>query len=242
VRFHTCGGFAAQGRLAFTICAIAAFAASVSSAASLPSCSIFAGFTLTELISQSCVVGDKLFTNFGSTSATSVTNMVTFEPLAAISNDPGVEFNGLAAPAGHSILFNVSYSVEVLPKNPFLIQTGEIDIPAISFNGSGGSISGLWKFCEGGAGDAESCAADGGSLISAIVASSLPATAYSSGVTIPKTIGLDVSTNLSVFGGSAGTFLGSIDTRFAQVAAPEPATFLLLGSGLMALSGIARRK
>jgi hypothetical protein len=224
------------------ICAIAALAASSASAASLPSCSLFAGATLTNLISESCVVGDKLFSNFGSTSATSITNMVTFEPLAAISNDPGVEFNGLTTAAGQSVLFNVSYDVQVLPKNPFLIQAGEFNIPSISFNGSGGSISGLQNYCEGGAGDAESCAADGGSLYSAIVASSLPSTVYSSGVMIPKTIGLAVSTDVTVFGGSAGTFVGSIDQRFAQVAAPEPTTFLMLGTGLLALSRIARKK
>ena len=224
------------------ICAIAALAASSASAASLPSCSLFAGATLTNLLSESCVVGDKLFSNFGSTSATSITNMVTFEPLAPITNDPGVEFSGLAAAAGQSVLFNVSYSVEVLPKNPFLIQTGEISMPTISFNGSGGSISGLQQYCEGGAGDAETCLGDGGSLFSAMVASSLPSNVYSSGVTIPKTIGLDVSTDLTLFGGSAGTSLGRLDERFAQVSAPEPATFLLLGSGLLALSQIVRRK
>lgn len=225
-----------------SIVTLVALAASSASAASLPSCSLFAGFTLTNLASQSCVVGDKLFSNFESTSTSAVTNMVTFEPLAAISNDPGVEFNGLSAAAGQSIVFNVSYSVEVLPKNPFLIQTGEISIPAISFDGSDGSISGSAKYCENGAGDAESCTADGGSLYSAIIASSLPATVYSAGVTIPNTISLDVSTDLTVFGGSAGTAVGPLDQRFAQVAAPEPATFLLLGSGLLALSRIVRKK
>ena len=224
-----------------SLCAIAALAATSASASSLPSCSLFAGSTLTNLLSQSCVVGDKLFSNFGSTSAASITNMVTFEPLAAISNDPGVEFNGLAAAAGQSVVFNVSYSVDVLPKNPFLIQTGDFSIPAISFNGSGGSISGSQNYCEGGAGDAETCAADGGVLYSAIVASSLPATAYSAPITLPKTIGLDVSTDLTIFGGAAGTSAGSIDARFAQVQAPEPTTFLLLGTGLLALSRIARK-
>jgi hypothetical protein len=65
---------------------------------------------------------------------------------------------------------------------------------------------------------------------------------YASGVTVPKTIGLSVATDLTIFGGSAGTLAGSIDARFAQVSAPEPTTFLLLGTGLLALSRFARKK
>lgn len=226
--------------LAF-LAGIAVFVSSAS-ASSLPACSLFSGYTLGDMVGQGCAVGDKFFYDFESTSPESLLDSITFSPLTPLISDPGFELSGFTAAAGKTTSLNLTYTVQVIPSpgNSFTIRTPEFSLPSLAFS-SGGSLSGTAGYCEKGQGDAETCTADGGTLYSAPISAAPPSTSFSSSVNIPQILSVDVALDLTLYGGASGSATGPINERFAQVATPEPATFFLIGSGLLVAARVRRK-
>ena len=191
-----------------------------------------------QYIGGSCGLGDTTASNFTySTSGSSQmpATSVTVNPITA-ANNPGFLFN---APWG---------AVGSQTQNSligFTITAGGAEINDLSLFMFGaatvgdGLVTVSETYC---AGDtfANGCANGTTGTLSTYLSSSL--NKLSDSVTFGAVDVVDVVKSVTLLGGGNGSFavLGGVENQFSEV--PEPGSLVLLGSGIVGLAGIMRRK
>jgi PEP-CTERM motif len=214
------------------------------SATSATPCATGTLATYIGLGSAGCQIDDKVFFNFGYSPTGGLSSVgagsVTVTPLDN-PFDPGL---GFQAPwqvgpgiSGDAI---INYSVAVLPGGNAIIDAELGGLGAVQ---AGGTVNVLEGLCLGGTfGSDLGTGCSSGNV--ALLNITNPPLKLGDHTSFAVALLVDVFKDIGLNGGATGSAaISGITQNFSEVAAvPEPASFLLMGSGLAAAMGMARRK
>src|SRR5215831_5550178 len=145
-------------------------------------CSNFVNYSISDLLDTPCFVGDKLFSNFNSSDP----DEIFLSGVLITGNSPGLTFfgdttgRGLSGHPVSSSPIDIEFTVSVIDPfpntstpNPQVISASTI---ATLLKVGAGTIGGAMKFCVGAEFDGnltgdDGCAANGGTLLSAVLGS-----------------------------------------------------------------------
>lgn len=188
--------------------------------------------TLSELSGGNCViVGDKEFGSASVSGAISGTGTASFTALTARGN-VSVGFNGSVGPTSTG---TISYSAAVVPSlaGGFLIDDLQKDF-TLNAAGAGSATATL-------SGNITSSAAGFGTIPISCVRNVNPATGTSCPVTLTFSRVSDINVTQTLTTGTNALVTAITDT-VSQAAVPEPGTIGLMGTGLLGLGLLARRR
>ena len=192
----------------------------------------------------SCTIDDKTFSNFSYASSASGG--------AALIPPSGVAVVPITTPNNPGFLFSSGFGVisNQIQDEFFgftvLVNLGGHPIDDITLLQLGTGFTGT-----GAASIAETVClgdtfADGclhGTIASLSTVDNSSLVKLSDHITFAPVLEVDVVKDLELFGGPNGSaFVSGVENQFSEVVTPEPSTLLMLGTGIVGLGGILRRK
>jgi hypothetical protein len=192
----------------------------------------------------SCTIDDKTFSNFSySPSASGGAALMPPSGVAVVPvttlNNPGFLFTG-----GFGVISNqiqdefFGFTVQVNPGGNSIDDITLLQLGS-AFAGTG-SASIAETVCLG---DTFANGCLNGTIAQLSTVDNSTLVKLSDHITFAPVREIDVVKDLELFGGPNGSaFVSGIENQFSEVAVPEPSGLIMLGTGIVALSGVLRRK